>query len=126
MEAVTVLEAVLQSSSVHGSVHSEASSAVSPQESGAINNVPRSYPRRPEDSAPSPQRNMASQNSFKLRAPVQQSWTGSTGPVPSGGVSPVASDVLPSRSEDITYFIVCFCQKHVRTDGIKELQLDWL
>ncbi|XP_024392551.1 uncharacterized protein [Physcomitrium patens] len=99
MEAVTVLEAVLQSSSVHGSVHSEASSAVSPQESGAINNVPRSYPRRPEDSAPSPQRNMASQNSFKLRAPVQQSWTGSTGPVPSGGVSPVASDVLPSREK---------------------------
>lgn len=104
MEAVSVLEAVLQSSTVYGSVHSETPPTANLQENGTTNNAPRYYARRPDDSSPSPQRNMASQNSLKLRAPVQHVWTGSAGPVPSGGVSPVAADILPSRFEDTTRF----------------------
>ena len=66
MEAVSVLEAVLQSSSSNGSAHSETHSIGNLQENGAVNNVPRGY-RRTEDSVPSPQRVMLAQNSFKLR-----------------------------------------------------------
>jgi hypothetical protein len=106
MEAVSVLEAVLQSSS-NGSVHSETHPTGNFQENGAVNNVPRSY-RRTEDSAPSPQRVLVPQNSFKLRNSGQQPWTGPGGPVPSGAVSPVAADILPSRSEGTVYFSFIF------------------
>lgn len=103
MEAVSVLEAVLQSSSSNGSVYSEMHPTGNLHENGAVNNVPRSY-RRTEDSAPSPQRVLVPQNSFKLRNSGQQPWTGPGGPVPSGAVSPVAADILPSRSEGTIHF----------------------
>lgn len=97
VEAVSVLEAVLQSSSMH----SEAPPTGSLQENGVTNNVPRSN-RRLEGS---PQRVLLPQSSLKLRnsgALGQQPWTGSAGQVPSGNVSPVAADILPSRSGDPT------------------------
>jgi len=94
VEAVSVLEAVLQSSSMH----SEAPPTGSYQENGLTNNVPRSS-RRIEGS---PQRVLGPQSSLKLRnssATGQQLWTGSAGQVPSGTVSPVAADILPSREK---------------------------
>jgi len=97
VEAVSVLEAVLQSSSMH----SEAPPTGSLQENGITNNVPRSS-RRLEGS---PQRILVPQSSLKLRnsgAPGQQPWAGSAGQVPSGTASPVAADILPSRSDDPT------------------------
>lgn len=93
VEAVSVLEAVLQSSSMHP----ETSSTGSLQENGVTNNVPRSN-RRLEGS---PQRILVPQSSLKLRnsgAPGQQPWAVPAGQVPSGNVSPVAADILPSRS----------------------------
>lgn len=87
MEAVNVLEAVLQSST-HGNIHVETHPSSNPPENGIINNVPRSYPRRPDDS---PQRILVPTSSFKLRNSSQQLWA--------GPVSPVASDILPSRSD---------------------------
>lgn len=97
VEAVSVLEAVLQSSSMH-------SEALPTQENGVTNNVPRSN-RRLEGS---PQRVLVPQSSLKLRnsgAPGQQPWAGSAGQVPSGTVSPVAADILPSRSGCLTHLL---------------------
>lgn len=113
MEAVSVLEAVLQSSS-NGSAHSETHPTGSLQENGAVNNVPRSY-RRTEDPAPSPQRVLVPQNSFKLRNSGQQPWTGPGGPMLSGAVSPVAADILPSRSESTIHFSFPFSVALINT-----------
>ncbi|XP_024390755.1 uncharacterized protein [Physcomitrium patens] len=87
MEAVNVLEAVLQSST-HGNIHVETHPNNNPQDNGITNNVPRSYPRRPEDS---PQRILVPTSSFKSRNSSQQLWA--------GPVSPEAADILPSREK---------------------------
>lgn len=92
MEAVNVLEAVLQSST-HGNIHVETHPNNNPQDNGITNNVPRSYPRRPEDS---PQRILVPTSSFKSRNSSQQLWA--------GPVSPEAADILPSRSDRSTYY----------------------
>jgi hypothetical protein len=99
-----VLEAVLQScSTVNSQV--ESVPTIWPQENGGTVSAPATYRRPDDEHINSPQRPasaLVSQSSFKSRSgsgPLQHSWVGSGGPLPSAaGNSPVATaDVLPSR-----------------------------
>lgn len=95
-EALSVLEAVLQSYNIYGGFQPDFMPSANLQDGGITYNVLRPY------AAPSPQRPLPAQSSFKLRntsGPLQQPWAGSAVPMPVNSTisNPVAADILPSR-----------------------------